>query len=343
MLRHIVGLPLLRTQLTKAFPLRLDVFSRSASDTANEETADNKWSRYSFSKNQIRNHYSHLPQQPDPDHVDYLRSTNDFVPSEGSIHYTPDLEFLYQKRAKRAPKSFFGMYDSSTLQWVYDRIPVSLHQSEYVKNTYRNIPEENPKIALPEDTEFNTYLPESDLSKETVEYISPFLPPQAVAKKEPEVLNELDAKIFGKYLPAPPMAPPQPRVANPSGVGFGAGKRKSSLATARVKVGEPEIRINGKLLVDYFRNLEAKSQVLFPLAVTETLSNLIVNAHVRGGGVKSQGEALRQAVAYALQDFDPNYRVVLKKAALLRKDPRVVERKKTGQVKARKKTQWVKR
>jgi small subunit ribosomal protein S9 len=123
----------------------------------------------------------------------------------------------------------------------------------------------------------------------------------------------------------------------------GIGGRKSARAQAYIKPGPGEFSINGKPLIRYFRSIENRRPVLEPLVVTDTLGRLDVNIKVEGGGYLGQSEAIRHAISNALLKFEPEYRLVLKRNGFLTRDSRVVERKKTGQKKARKKFQWVKR
>lgn len=80
-----------------------------------------------------------------------------------------------------------------------------------------------------------------------------------------------------------------------------------------------------------------------PLALTNTLSNFDIQVNVRGGGISGQAEATRLVIARVLCEIDPEHRPVLKQAGLLTRDPRMVERKKPGRKKARKRFQFSKR
>lgn len=101
--------------------------------------------------------------------------------------------------------------------------------------------------------------------------------------------------------------------------------------------------VNGRPAVSYFPSYLHREHLLLPLALTGTFNHLSVTLLVRGGGLSAQAQAARLAIAKALASTHPALRRVLKDARLLRRDPRVVERKKYGQKKARKKFTWVRR
>lgn len=131
------------------------------------------------------------------------------------------------------------------------------------------------------------------------------------------------------------------------GRAYGTGRRKTSTARVWVKLAaQPymgRIQVNKKDLVDYFVRDAHREDVLKPFMVVEQIGAFDVYCTVKGGGMTGQAGAVRHGIARALQEFDPEMRPALKKAGLLTRDPRMVERKKAGQAKARKKFQWVKR
>ena len=127
------------------------------------------------------------------------------------------------------------------------------------------------------------------------------------------------------------------------GRSYGTGKRKTSIARVWLQSGTGEIVINGKSLIDYFGLMERRSDVLAPLAVTNTLGAFNVRATVKGGGNTGQAQALRHGISKALQLYNPNLRSPLKAEGFITRDSRIVERKKPGKAKARKSFQWVKR
>lgn len=131
------------------------------------------------------------------------------------------------------------------------------------------------------------------------------------------------------------------------GRAYGTGRRKTSTARVWVKKSatpfEGQISINKKTLADYFVRDTYREDVLKPFSAVNEMGNFDVYCTVKGGGLTGQAGAIRHGISRALQLFDPEYRPALKKAGYLTRDPRMVERKKPGQPKARKKFQWVKR
>lgn len=121
------------------------------------------------------------------------------------------------------------------------------------------------------------------------------------------------------------------------------GRRKASVARATVKAGNGSITINGKDYTVYFPVVYLQNKVEAPLKTAESEGKLDISINVFGGGIKGQAEAVSLAIARALIVDNPEKRPSLKKAKLLRRDARVVERKKTGLRKARKKEQYSKR
>ncbi len=121
------------------------------------------------------------------------------------------------------------------------------------------------------------------------------------------------------------------------------GRRKTSIARVFLKEGSGEITINKKNFKDYFdtATLHYKLQQAFDL--TETTGQYDVTVNVEGGGITGQAEAIRLGIARALCEINPDYRSMLKPDGLMTRDPRMVERKKFGQKKARKKFQFSKR
>ena len=124
---------------------------------------------------------------------------------------------------------------------------------------------------------------------------------------------------------------------------WATGRRKTSVARVRLRNGEGAIRVNGRSLEDYFGRETSRMIVNQAFEVTETRTGFDVIAKVEGGGTSSQAEAIRLGIARALLKADLGHRPVLKKAGLLTRDPRAVERKKYGHHKARKRPQYSKR
>ena len=123
---------------------------------------------------------------------------------------------------------------------------------------------------------------------------------------------------------------------------LGTGRRKKSIARVRLIPGTGVITINGRDVEDYFGYETLKMIVRAPLALTDTLSKFDVKVNVYGGGYTGQAGAIRHGISRALLEAG-DYRAELKKAGYLTRDARMVERKKYGLKKARKRPQFSKR
>ncbi len=121
------------------------------------------------------------------------------------------------------------------------------------------------------------------------------------------------------------------------------GRRKSSVARARLSRGSGTFTINGRELEDYFPTEKMRNAVMLPFETVEQVGVWDVEANINGGGTTGQSDALKMAIARALMHEDPQLRGVLKEAGLLTRDDRKVERKKYGLKKARKAPQFSKR
>lgn len=121
------------------------------------------------------------------------------------------------------------------------------------------------------------------------------------------------------------------------------GRRKKSVARIYMTPGEGKITVNGKAFEDYFPTDVLQLIVRYPFDIAEQANAFDVKANVHGGGVSGQAEAIRLAITRALVEHDPELRPPLKAKSLLTRDPRMVERKKYGRRKARRKFQFSKR
>ncbi|MEA3447489.1 MAG: 30S ribosomal protein S9 [Bacteroidota bacterium] len=121
------------------------------------------------------------------------------------------------------------------------------------------------------------------------------------------------------------------------------GRRKRSVARIYMTSGKGNIIINKRKMEAYFPLKQHQNIALKPLALTETMGKYDIKVTLRGGGVTGQADAMRHAIARALMKIDPEHHAALKPAGMLTRDPRVIERKKPGQKKARKKYQFSKR
>ena len=121
------------------------------------------------------------------------------------------------------------------------------------------------------------------------------------------------------------------------------GRRKTAVARVYVSEGQGDITINNKKLEDYFTTEPLQYKVRQPFTLTESKSNFDVKVNVYGGGITGQAEAIRLGLSRAMCEINEENRQLLKPEGLLTRDPRMVERKKFGQKKARKKFQFSKR
>ena len=121
------------------------------------------------------------------------------------------------------------------------------------------------------------------------------------------------------------------------------GRRKESVVRVRLLEGSGRVILNGRQLEDYFPSMATRVRVMEPLQMTATQGRFDVDATLEGGGVNGQADALRLGIARALVDYDSEMRPSLKKAGLLTRDARAVERKKYGLRKARRAVQYTKR
>lgn len=123
----------------------------------------------------------------------------------------------------------------------------------------------------------------------------------------------------------------------------GTGRRKTATARVRLVPGDGNVIVNGKDMDDYFFRKSLKKDLMGPLALTNSGDNLDVLVNVEGGGLSGQAGAIRHGIARALLNVDEEFRVPLKKAGYLTRDPRMKERRKYGRKKARKSPQFSKR
>ncbi|HTP56829.1 MAG TPA: 30S ribosomal protein S9 [Candidatus Paceibacterota bacterium] len=149
----------------------------------------------------------------------------------------------------------------------------------------------------------------------------------------PVITEEAAAANAGKYFEA-------------------VGRRKEAVARVRMltrKSGDKAkddaalIEVNGKDYLDYFTDRMLQERVESPLKRLKSLNRFKVTAHIKGGGIAGQADALRHGISRCLELFDVNFRKRLKKAGFLTRDPRTVQRKMSGLKKARKAPRWSKR
>lgn len=121
------------------------------------------------------------------------------------------------------------------------------------------------------------------------------------------------------------------------------GRRKTAIARVYLKPGSGDIKINDRGFDEFFPRESTRKDIVAPFNVTETNGKYDVMVRIAGGGKFGQAEATRLGIARALNKVDEEFRLPLKENGLLRRDARMVERKKPGRKKARKKFQFSKR
>ena len=121
------------------------------------------------------------------------------------------------------------------------------------------------------------------------------------------------------------------------------GRRKTSVARVFISKGKGNVTVNKKKYTDYFTTATLQYKIIQPFSLTELKDSFDLKVTVKGGGITGQAEAIRLAISRALCKIDAENRSLLKPEGLLTRDPRMVERKKPGQPKARKKFQFSKR
>jgi len=121
------------------------------------------------------------------------------------------------------------------------------------------------------------------------------------------------------------------------------GRRKTSVARIYMNNGTGNVTVNGRDFKEYFPTMPLQYRIHQPFMLTETEGKYDVKVVVKGGGITGQIEAVRLAISRALVEIDEEMKAPLKAEGLLTRDPRMVERKKYGQPKARKKFQFSKR
>ena len=124
---------------------------------------------------------------------------------------------------------------------------------------------------------------------------------------------------------------------------YGTGRRKSAIARVYATQGSGKITINAKAIEDYFGRKTDQMVSRQPLQCVDLEAKIDVNVIVKGGGPSGQAGAIRHGLTRALMEYDENLRPALRKAGFVTRDSRVVERKKVGLHKARKRPQYSKR
>ena len=124
---------------------------------------------------------------------------------------------------------------------------------------------------------------------------------------------------------------------------YATGRRKNAIARTWIKPGNGEIVINDRPVEDYFPIETIRAEMIQPFKITNTFGSYDVKATVVGGGIAGQAGAVRHGITRALVSVNPDFRLTLKRAGFIKRDPRVKERKKYGQKGARARFQFSKR
>ena len=124
---------------------------------------------------------------------------------------------------------------------------------------------------------------------------------------------------------------------------YATGRRKTAIARTWIKPGSGEIVINNRPVVEYFPIETTRTDMIQPFKITNTVGSYDVKATVVGGGIAGQADAVRHGITRALVAVNPDFRITLKRAGFIKRDPRVKERKKYGQKGARARFQFSKR
>ncbi|KHO03178.1 30S ribosomal protein S9 [Rickettsia felis] len=159
---------------------------------------------------------------------------------------------------------------------------------------------------------------------------------------ELKIKTEKVEKQLTRELLKPVLKTPKEKIDN-SGKFYATGKRKNAIARVWLKVGKGKIVVNKKTIDQYFPSETYVKTILQPFVLTKTIDQYDVICTVRGGGISGQKGAILHGISKALDKSAPDFHAILRKGGLLTRDSRVVERKKYGQRKARKKTQFSKR
>lgn len=136
---------------------------------------------------------------------------------------------------------------------------------------------------------------------------------------------------------------PRVKTVDAQGRAYATGRRKSSVARVWLKPGSGKVLVNERDQAVYFARQTHRLILNQPFLIVNSVGHFDIVCTVKGGGLSGQAGAVRHGISRALQNFDPALRPALKKAGMLTRDARVVERKKVGKHKARRTKQWAKR
>lgn len=138
-------------------------------------------------------------------------------------------------------------------------------------------------------------------------------------------------------------APVRTKQVDKLGRAYATGRRKDAVARVWLKPGKGMVTVNGRDQSVYFARQTQRLILNQPFLIANRVGSFDIVCTVKGGGLSGQAGAVRHGISRALQNFEPELRSILKKAGMLTRDSRVVERKKVGKHKARRSKQWAKR
>ncbi|KAI0120015.1 37S ribosomal protein S9 [Nemania sp. FL0031] len=229
----------------------------------------------------------------------------------------------------RLPQFNDSFVQIQELSRKYARLP-TLHPSQVERVAWKT--KEYYRLTIGEHVKARDYAACMALAKRLSQIHPDLMPEEVKAGLRP---FQRDVSIF--------LNRPKPIPIDKFGRSHGVGKRKSSVARAWLVEGTGEVLINGKPMNEAFGRIHDRESALWGLKSTDRLDKYNVWALVAGGGSTGQAEALAMAIAKALVVHEPPLKTPLRRAGCITRDPRAVERKKAGHLKARKSPAWVKR
>lgn len=164
---------------------------------------------------------------------------------------------------------------------------------------------------------------------------------KAEAQKEGETKTEDTSSGAGDAVQDAPVK--RVKTVDALGRAYATGRRKDAVARVWLKPGSGKVTVNGKDQETYFARQTQRLVLNQPFLIVNAAGKYDVVCTVKGGGLSGQAGAVRHGISRALENFDPDLRPSLKKAGMLTRDSRIVERKKVGKHKARRTKQWAKR
>lgn len=162
-------------------------------------------------------------------------------------------------------------------------------------------------------------------------------------KKATEKAPETVAVVSDTAKPVESTVAPRQPKKDKLGRSQAVGKKKDAIARVFIKLGKGKITVNGRKMEEYFPRPVLQMIIAQPFVITNRVGEFDVDCRMCGGGLSGQAYALRHGISRCLDQFEPALHSALKKAGFLTRDPRIVERKKPGRAKARRRFQFSKR